>query len=237
LTGSPGDGNANCTQCHSGTPNSVNDWITSDVPSSGYVPGQTYTITTTGTHSGVGKFGFELTSEDESGNKVGSIVVTNDTETQLTNGGLAITHTSQGNIPSGDTKSWSCDWIAPIDVDGPVTFFASINAADGNGTGTGDVIYLTSTTITKDLTFISDLASHENLWIYPNPSNGKFNLVLPQSNDYKIAVYDLMGQIIKEINTTKGLTEIDLGKEKAGLYFIKIHGDDIMITRRLIIKD
>lgn len=234
LTGSPGDGNANCTQCHSGTPNAVDNWIATNIPSAGYIPGQTYVLTATGTHPGVSLFGFEMTSEDESGNKVGSMVITNDTETQLADGGASITHTSQGSTPSGDSKSWQCDWIAPIDVDGPITFYASFNAANGNGSNSGDIIYLSSTTVNKDLTFISDLETNQNFWIYPNPVKEKFSIVIPQCIGCEVKIYDMTGQVIKRAVVNKRQTEFSIEGEKAGLYFVEISGDGFHLTRRII---
>lgn len=140
-TGSPGDGGATCTQCHGGSATFQEGWITSDIPVDGYMPGETYTITATGTHAGVGRFGFELTSEDATNTKVGTIMVTNATETQLVNGNNSITHTNSGFTPNGDMKSWSFDWTAPAEGTGEVTFYAAFNAANGNGNNQGDVIY------------------------------------------------------------------------------------------------
>ena len=140
-SGSPGDGGATCTQCHGGTATPQSGWITSTIPVEGYEPGQTYSITATGTHAGVGKFGFELTSEDMAANKVGTLTVTNTVENQLVNGNNSITHKSAGTTPNGDTKSWTFDWTAPAAGTGDVTFYSAFNAANGNGNNQGDVIY------------------------------------------------------------------------------------------------
>lgn len=96
------------------------DWITSTIPQTGYIPGETYTITTTGVYSGVAKFGFELTAEDGY-SKVGSFTITNAAGTKLTNSNNAVTHTSAGSTPSGDETSWSFDWTAPSEGTGDVT--------------------------------------------------------------------------------------------------------------------
>jgi hypothetical protein len=146
-SGSPGDSGSNCTACHLGTPQTATNWINSNIPASGYVAGETYTITASGTHSGVGKFGFELTAEDATGNKVGDFSITNTTETQLVNQNNAVTHTATGTTPAGDGKTWSMEWTAPDEPAGEVTFWAAFNAADGNGQNTGDVIYLTSSSV------------------------------------------------------------------------------------------
>lgn len=148
-SGSPGDGSHNCTDCHTGSPNPVSGWITTNVPSEGYTPGDTYTITATGTHTGVGKFGFELTVEDQSGNKVGTLIVTDATQTKFTNGNNAITHTSGGNTPSGNSKTWTMDWTAPTGVSGNIGIYAAFNAADGTGNTSGDVIYTSNTFISE----------------------------------------------------------------------------------------
>jgi len=148
-SGSPGDGGANCTGCHAGTALTATDWITSDIPAGGFELSEVYTITLTGTHEGVGKFGFEVTAEDDAGNKVGTLALLNATETKLTNGNAAVTHTASGNTPTGDTKTWTVEWTAPDDAVGDVTFYAAFNAANGTGNTSGDQIYLAQTTYSE----------------------------------------------------------------------------------------
>ena len=142
-TGSPGDGGNTCTQCHTGTAITQTGWITSNIPVEGYTPGQTYTITASGTHNGVVKFGFEATAENNAAAKVGTFVITNSTETKLANNNKSVTHKSAGTTPTGNSKSWSFDWTAPAAGTGNVGFYAAFNAANGNGNTSGDVIYTT----------------------------------------------------------------------------------------------
>ncbi|MBE0637837.1 MAG: hypothetical protein IH598_04905 [Bacteroidales bacterium] len=163
-TGSVGDNGQNCTGCHTGTPQNATSWITSNIPPTGYVPGQTYTITATGTHNGVVKFGFELTAENSAGAKVGTFIITNSTQTKLVNQNKAVTHLAAGTTPTGNTKTWSMNWIAPNPGAGDVTFYAALNAANGNGNNSGDVIYLTSTTVQEqalgvEVTFRVDMSN------------------------------------------------------------------------------
>ncbi|OYT11864.1 MAG: hypothetical protein B6I18_02720 [Bacteroidetes bacterium 4572_112] len=68
-----GDGGKTCTTCHGGSATNKANWISSNIPSTGYIAGQTYTITVSGTHSGVSRFGFEATAENNTGAKVGTI--------------------------------------------------------------------------------------------------------------------------------------------------------------------
>ncbi|HOX76797.1 MAG TPA: T9SS type A sorting domain-containing protein [Bacteroidales bacterium] len=149
-SGSIGDGGATCTQCHTGgSATTVSGWITTNVPAEGYTPGQTYTITATGTHTGVVKFGFELTVESSTGAKVGTLQLTEPTRTKFTNANQAVTHTAAGNVPSGNTNSWTMNWVAPTGVQGNIGIYAAFNAANGNGNNSGDVIYKSSTFISQ----------------------------------------------------------------------------------------
>jgi len=146
-TGSTGDGGATCTQCHSGTSIPQANWITTDIPVDGYSAGETYTVTVTGTHSGVVKMGFEVTAENISGTKKGTWTITDATRTKFINGNAAVTHTSAGNVPSGNTNTWSMNWTAPVAGTGSIKFNAAVNAANGNGNTSGDQIYTTSLTV------------------------------------------------------------------------------------------
>ena len=154
-SGSIGDNGTTCTQCHSGTAQSQSGWISTDIPAEGYTPGETYSITATGTHTGVVRFGFELTAEDALGSKIGTLVITEPGRTKLTNGNHAVTHTSGGTTPSGNLNSWTMEWTAPMSATSVVKFYAAYNAANGNGMTNGDIIYTSSKSY--------------NLYVPPNP--------------------------------------------------------------------
>lgn len=142
-SGSPGDNGSTCTDCHSGTASPTSGWITSGIPAQGYTPGETYQLTVTATHSGAGKFGFELTAETSTGSKTGSWTITEAARTRLANASHAVTHTSGGNT-GGSSTSWTANWTAPATDVGQVRFYAAVNAANGNGSTSGDVIYTTT---------------------------------------------------------------------------------------------
>ncbi len=148
-TGSSGDNGITCTQCHSGTAIAEANWITSNIPADGYTAGETYTITVTGTHNGVVKMGFELTAENSFGSKKGTWTITDAARTQLANSNTAVTHTSGGTAPNGNTNTWNMDWTAPEAGTGNVKFNTAVNAADGNGNTSGDQIYTSVLTVTE----------------------------------------------------------------------------------------
>ena len=140
-TGSPDDG-ADCLQCHgaSSTSTTISN-ITSNIPSSGYVPGNIYNIIAVHNGGGFGGAkGFEITCEENTSNaKIGTFLITNSNSTQLANNGNAVTHTSAGNSLS----TWTFDWEAPVTVTGDVTFYAAfIEAGYPIWSNAGDFLVL-----------------------------------------------------------------------------------------------
>lgn len=142
-TGSVGDGGTTCTQCHTGNATSQMDWITTNIPTAGYTAGESYSITLTGTHAAVALMGFELTSETTDGTKQGNWMITDTDRTKLANSNTSVTHTSSGTTPTGNTNTWMVNWTAPAAGSGDINFNAAVNAANGNGMTSGDVIYTT----------------------------------------------------------------------------------------------
>tara|TARA_B100000809_G_scaffold266153_1_gene327574 strand:+ start:2775 stop:3902 length:1128 start_codon:yes stop_codon:yes gene_type:complete len=152
LSNSPGDANS-CLQCHNSfvmNSGSGTSAITSTIPASGYVPGDTYTITGSVSETGINKFGFEMTAEKDADNsKVGSVIITDGTKTQ-TSGSSAVTHKSAGVNGSG-SNSWSFDWTAPIAGTGDVSFYGAFNAANINSSSSGDNVYASSLAVSESL--------------------------------------------------------------------------------------
>jgi len=146
-TGSPTDG-ASCTQCHyagSGT----GATITSNIPPSGYVPNQVYTITAS-IQGSDDQYGFEITSEEANfgSAKKGTFFITNNTETKLTNNNKAVTHKLGGTQGPG-IKNWSMDWEAPNSGTGSITFFGSFIEGNMDQTNSGDIYHSTTLTVNE----------------------------------------------------------------------------------------
>ena len=147
----------NCTTsgCHTGTAVNTGGGTVAISPSSNtYTPNQEITITVTVTQTGRSTFGFQLTAVNPQGTRAGDLTpLDNRTFTQIaTSGSQAgrqyINHSFNGNEATApNVGSWQFKWKAPAQSVGTVTFFASGNAANGNGTNGGDLIYTTSLTI------------------------------------------------------------------------------------------
>lgn len=235
-TGSIGDGETTCVQCHSGSSVLFKDgWITSDIPSEGYIPGETYEITVSGTHSGVDKFGFEFTAEDQVGTKVGTITVINSTETTLVNNQKAISHTSAGNTPSGDSKSWTFNWTAPETNVGEILFYAAFNAANGNGSTSGDQIYRTITSVMPNTVAIDEVIS-SSIKMYPNPATSFVKIELPESLEINgMEVYTSANQRVLLNKSFESKIELDISDLPKGMYFVKLLGPDKEYSKKLLV--
>lgn len=68
--------------------------------------------------------------------------------------------------------------------------------------------------------------------VYPNPGDGRLNLVFDQRfNDLDVLVTNILGQTVFGPRNFQGMMDsesilIDLGHQPDGLYFIRIHADD-----------
>lgn len=95
------------------------------------------------------------------------------------------------------------------------------------------------TIIVQNALSIPDVALQPRFSIYPNPSNGKFQLscnsLLP-SNNCNIKVYDLRGQMVYECEVTDITSEIDLNNLNPGIYFIRFSDGQSIQTRKIVIQ-
>jgi len=222
-TGSPADGNS-CTQCHSGTAQTAVSWISTDIPTSGYLAGQTYTITVKGTHASVGRFGFELTAEDANNTKVGTFTITNTAQTKLVNSSHAVTHTGNGFTPDNDsTKSWSFNWTAPATGTGNVKLYAALLAANSNMGTSGDITYLTFLELTEDATNgINNSKYASSISIYPTIVDNYINIKTQDVSIDRFDIYNINGQLImsKELDEDNSLDRVNISSFVPGNYVI-----------------
>ena len=232
ASGSPTDG-VTCAKsgCHAGTASAQDNMITSNIPAAGYIPGQTYTITVSISQAGINKFGFSISPQSSSGAVLGSLVISNTTETQLKNVvHQYVTHTTAGNAGTG-SKTWSFDWIAPTVGTGPVPFYAAVNAANGNGNASGDQIFTDVYTVEEDITTgIQPNMNDVDFAVFPNPVEGnnvQVSFNANASTTSRIRIMSLNGTVVNEINhnaTSYGNQHAALSLENLakGVYFVEV---------------
>jgi hypothetical protein len=229
--GAPADNSGQtCSKsgCHNTNPATDRDgMVSSNVPETGYIPGETYSITVSVEQAGISKFGFQATAQDEAGNLQGSYVFTNPTETQHPTIGSAsiltkyITHTAAGNTTSTPgSKSWSFDWVAPAAGTGEVNFYCAVNCANGNGNNSGDQIFKDVLTLQESISTSLNLNDANDLnHVFPNPSSGQqVQIVVPQNAS--VVIYDATGKLVMQSTMTKGQNTIDVSALESGVYFM-----------------
>lgn len=153
VSGSPGDG-LSCMLCHGSATGGGSVQILG-APTR-YTPGRVYTLRVRIADPVQAGAGFELTVEDSTTAKIGTLLISDSLNTQYADGGASlewIEHTSSGVdntvanwAAMGNAAEYEIRWQAPGANVGPVTFYAAGNAINNNFNLTGDIIYLTNVT-------------------------------------------------------------------------------------------
>ncbi|MDA3866700.1 MAG: T9SS type A sorting domain-containing protein [Salinivirgaceae bacterium] len=69
--------------------------------------------------------------------------------------------------------------------------------------------------------------------VYPNPSNGVFNLNV--DGNAKVTILNVAGQVVESFTTT-GSKTVNLDNVNAGVYFVRVRVDNQVGTKQLIIR-
>jgi hypothetical protein len=160
---------------------------------------------------------------------------------------MAVTTTST------DATSGICDGTATVDVTGgvaPYTYLwddlmaqttqTAIDLCPGNYTVIvtdleGDTIVGSAAVGTAP--GIAGTLNPGYLSIYPNPTQGKFSIVLKKELvQNQLLIYDLMGQVIYQLDDLGKKTELNLYDASPGSYFVKLVTSEGVLIRKLVIE-
>lgn len=72
--------------------------------------------------------------------------------------------------------------------------------------------------------------------IYPNPSNGLYTIELADYTDASIEVYNVLGKKVKTVQQTATKTTVDLTGYPKGVYFVNIHSNGELISKKIILE-
>jgi|GEM_PF-5959958 hypothetical protein len=72
--------------------------------------------------------------------------------------------------------------------------------------------------------------------VYPNPSNGIFNLVLGDEQNYTVRVYNMLGQIVWEASDVYKHKVISLEGMPQGIYMIDVDNGSYRTTHKVMIE-
>jgi hypothetical protein len=105
-----------------------------------------------------------------------------------------------------------------------------------NNSTSGNMVHVNVINTSLGISQISGLNS--NISIYPNPSNGLFNLSISQFDNRKkssIEVYNLIGECVHNQMATSSNCQIDLGSLPSGIYNASIISNEGVVNQRLVI--
>ena len=228
LSGSPGDGGNNCTQCHSGSANNSNISITTNIPGTGYEFNKEYDITITNSGGG-SRNGFQVTAERDFNNaKIGTFRSTSsDTQTAASN--TRIIHTSAGN----SQNTWSFKWTSPASEQGKITFYGASVSGNGNGSSSGDQVFLGSSISLPSLSI--NEANRLNFEMFPNPAQDNLTIQLP-SNSEKATVqfYDYVGRLALTRTIDNNKNNVNVSALSSGVYILKVVTGDKIGSKKFI---
>jgi hypothetical protein len=236
-TGSPAD-MYSCTYCHTGTATSQTGLITSNIPVTGYIPGQTYSVTATISDATSVKFGFEISPQRTNGALTGTMILTETTRTKFVfgTGNKYITHQTAGTSAPGHTATWTFNWTAPAAGTGSFTFYGAFNISNSNGFASGDRVVLSTLPITEDITAgMETLANGGSFTAYPNPVSDKLVVTLQnQKQNTSVQLCDITGSIVKSIAVGELFNELNLSDLRSGVYFLHLTSGDAQFTKRIV---
>ncbi len=241
YTGSPGDSFKNCTACHGGTTQNVDGWIVSNIPSTGWVPGERYTITATNTKMGATRFGFEVSPQAYNGTLLGEMIITDTGATQLVGDKKYITYKAAG-VDGVDSRSWSFDWIAPDSTISEVGFYGAFNSNPGHKDNDKTFLSVLNVYRAGHKSSIHSVMKIAACSVYPNPSNSRIEVKFEQKieSETSIVLLDLNGRIIKTLlnaNLPKGefSSQFDVSDIASGSYILSITNSNGRINRSILI--
>lgn len=235
-TGSPGD-EQTCAhvECHTGTAVERVGMISTNVPASGYLRDSIYTITVQVIDSGVVKFGFQASPQNEEGDKMGVMFIVDGDRTKLTGGGKYITHKEEGTTAT-DTATWTFEW-QPGSSSGDVTFYMAANASNNEENATGDHIYYDKIMVTEDSTNIplqvsSPLAVEQILY-----TQGAWVISCYSLEEIDIQVISMNGQEVKRVQSQDGMQPIRIEHDDLpkGNYILHIRSASGVAARQVAV--
>ncbi len=239
ASGSPGNNNLTCVQCHASNNNEKLGWITSTELADGWSPTVQYNIKAKAEKPACTKFGFLITVEKpDDGTKTGVPVVTDAARTQVQNTNY-ITHTSTGTAGQ-DSAVWMFRWTAPSSPMGTVCFYGAFIGANGDNQNSGDIVYVSRKVVIQYGT--QGIAHEENLgnklYLFPNPADDIINLDLETAVENGVfQIFATSGQLVKQISWKEAdRMKVDISALPDGCYLTRFVWDQHSISAKMVVR-
>ncbi|MFK7783494.1 MAG: T9SS type A sorting domain-containing protein, partial [Crocinitomicaceae bacterium] len=135
---------------------------------------------------------------------------------------------------SGGTVPYSISWTngLPAVEDPSGLTFGSYEATvtDDQGCTISQVFVVNSQVGISEL-------SQPKFTIFPNPNEGRFNLILSSSYEFlQVEIINSLGQVIYNDELSGSSKEIQLDAAQVGVYLVRLFNDELSTVRRVVIK-
>ena len=136
-------------------------------------------------------------------------------------------------LPCQASGSWEIEWTAPSAGAGTVDFYFAGNAANQNGSTSGDYIYTINVTVPEQILGVADFPvrapeNHTLISAYPNPFNPTVTLNLESipAGSVKLEVLNTQGQVLTGMELVSSgnnalSVPLNLVALPSGLYFVR----------------
>jgi len=248
-----------CTACHASFPLNSGD---GDLDLLGlppeYTPDSLYTLTVYIEDLYQRRWGFEMTAiRPMDWLEAGTLRPVDPLYVQVSEGPGPerdyVKQTLEGTFPDATSATWEIEWLAPPAGTGTAHFYLAGNAANYNGTPSGDFIYGLDVAVPERA--VSALASRDgegardpfDLRMAPNPAPGAADVtfVLPEPSLLRLSLVDPQGREVRTI-VSAGLPAGPhsfrlLGRGEAddllpqGVYFLVLRAKDDRSARRIVL--
>lgn len=144
-----------------------------------------------------------------------------------------------GGVMTNQTVSAYTPFNQPIQYDPPTvvpdTFQVICVSSAGYAPQENSTLYV------DDLSFVGTLGEKMPLAmfmqkVYPNPSDGLFNLTLADNSVYSVKVYNMMGQKIYEKENVVNQQLIDIKGNPKGVYYIEVSNGEFRRSHKVTIQ-
>ncbi len=248
-TRSPLSGNTSCQTCHNAgafSPTISVEMLNGNGETiENYVPGETYTlkVSITPTDGTPQRYGFQAVGLMGNDNLNAGSFGTPPTGIQVIT--LEDRDYAEHSMPRSTDGIFEIEWQAPEAGSGPVRFYASGNAANGNGTSGGDggVTLQTPLTLEEDAgpsSLFDTEALFSQINLSPNPANALLNLQInaEESGSFQMAIRSLDGRLLQQqmVNVANGeqMIPVDINALNAGLYLLQLTDGKRVSTRKFL---
>jgi hypothetical protein len=227
--------------CHDANTSDVNinivlrDMNDNVVMNNKYFPGAFYKIELTGNvYNGYfPTYGFQFAAATQNGSNAGTLSVGTGQNTSVV-GSMILLEQAAPLQTVGPTNSYQTStflWHAPgtpTSSPGPITFFATVLAANDDGTRAGDKGNNEQRMLSPVASSVGAIDETVKTNIYPNPAKDVLNLSMENAaeGDYGFAVYNTNGQIKlhfnKHLNSSRSNESINVSDWATGTYYLEI---------------